>query len=40
MGDIKKALEEAKLALPQAPDDLNKRSLEQAIQKLSEGKAL
>lgn len=40
MGDIKKALEEAKLALPQAPDDVNKRSLEQAIQKLSEGKAL
>lgn len=39
-GDLAKALAEAKLALVQAPDDLNKRSLEQAIQKLSEGKAL
>ncbi len=40
LGDFKKALEHARLALAQAPDDVNKKSLEQAIQKLSEGKAL
>jgi tetratricopeptide (TPR) repeat protein len=40
MGNYKKALEHAKLALPQAPDDLNKRSLEAAIKTLSEGKPL
>jgi tetratricopeptide (TPR) repeat protein len=40
MGDLKKALEHAKLALAQAPDPGNKGALEQAVQKLSEGKAL
>lgn len=40
MGNLKKALEHAKLALPQAPDDLNKRSLEQAVKTLESGKAL
>lgn len=38
MGNYKKALEYAKLALPQAPDEGNKRFLEQAIKTLSEGK--
>lgn len=40
MGDLKKALEHAKLALPQAPDEVNRRALEQAIKTLSEGKPL
>ena len=40
IGDFKNALKHAKLAVTQAPDDLNRNSLEQAIQKLSEGKAL
>jgi tetratricopeptide (TPR) repeat protein len=40
MGNYKKALEHAKLALPQAPDEVNKRSLEAAIKTLSEGKPL
>ncbi len=40
MGNYKKALEHAKLALPQAPDDVNKKSLEAAIKTLSEGKPL
>lgn len=39
-GDLKKALEHAKTALKQAPDDLNKSSLERMVQTLSEGKAL
>jgi len=39
-GDLKKALEHAKAALPQAPDDLNRTSLEGMIKTLSEGKAL
>jgi tetratricopeptide (TPR) repeat protein len=39
-GDYKKALEFAKLALPQAPDDLNKQSLAEAIKKLEAGKPL
>ena len=39
-GNLKKALEHARLALTQAPDDLNKRSLEQAIKTLESGKAL
>jgi hypothetical protein len=39
-GDLKKALEHAKLALAQAPDDTNKKSLEASIKTLSEGKAL
>jgi tetratricopeptide (TPR) repeat protein len=40
MGDLKKALEHAKLALAQAPDEGSKRILEQAVKKLSEGKPL
>jgi len=39
-GNYKKALEHAKLALPQAPDEVNKKSLEAAIKTLSEGKPL
>ncbi len=39
-GDYKKALEHAKLALSQAPDDVNKKALELAIKTLSEGKPL
>lgn len=39
-GDFKKALEHAKLALAQAPDEQNRRALEQAVKTLSEGKAL
>lgn len=38
VGRYKDALKHAKLALAQAPDDLNKRSLEAGIQKLEEGK--
>ncbi len=40
MGDYKKALEYAKAALPQAPDEQTKKFLENAIKNLSEGKAL
>lgn len=40
MGDLKKALEHAKLALGQAPDPGNKTSLEQAIKTLESGKPL
>lgn len=40
MGDLKKALEYAKLALAQAPDEGNKRALEQAVKTLSDGKPL
>jgi len=40
MGDLKKALEHAKLAAVQAPDELNKKSLEQAIKTLESGKPL
>ena len=39
-GDLKKALEHAKIALRQAPDDLNKKSLEGMVKTLSEGKAI
>ena len=39
-GDLKKALEHAKLALAQAPDEVNKRSLEGFVKTLSEGKAI
>jgi hypothetical protein len=38
LGDTKKALEYAKLALPQAPDPLNKKNLENMIKLLGEGK--
>jgi tetratricopeptide (TPR) repeat protein len=40
MGDQKKALAEAKLALAQAPDDGNKRNLENLIKQLEQGKAV
>jgi len=36
-GDAKKALEEARLALKQAPDEGNKKSLQGAIEKLEKG---
>jgi hypothetical protein len=39
-GRSKEALAEAKLALPQAPDDLNRKTLEGMIQKLEAGKTL
>jgi tetratricopeptide (TPR) repeat protein len=39
-GDLKKALEHAKTALTQAPNPESKRALEDAIKKLTEGKAL
>ncbi len=39
-GDLKKALEHARLALAQAPDDLNRKALELAVKTLSEGKPL
>jgi tetratricopeptide (TPR) repeat protein len=38
LGDTKKALKYAKLALPQAPDPLNKKNLENMIKLLEEGK--
>jgi tetratricopeptide (TPR) repeat protein len=40
LGDLKKALEHAKMALVQAPDDVNKKGLEGAIKQLEQGKAL
>jgi Protein of unknown function (DUF2911) len=40
MGDNKKALAEAKLALAQAPDAQNKKTLEGAIQKLEKGEPI
>lgn len=40
MGDYKKALEYAKAALVQAPDEQNKKFLETVIKNLSEGKPL
>ena len=40
LGNIKKALEFAKEALKQAPDDINKKNLENAIKTLESGKAL
>lgn len=39
-GDIPKALEHARKALAQAPDPVNKKSLEEMVQTLSEGKPL
>jgi tetratricopeptide (TPR) repeat protein len=39
-GDYPKALEHAKKALGQAPDGLNKKSLESMIKSFSEGKAI
>ena len=40
LGDLKNALKHAKIALSQAPDDLNKRSLEGMIKTLEAGKPL
>lgn len=40
LGDTKKALEHAKMALAQAPDEVNKKSLEGAIKVLEQGKTL
>ena len=37
-GDLQKALEHAKKALVQAPDDLNRKNLEAMVKKLEEGK--
>lgn len=39
-GDLKKALEHAKIALGQAPDDLNRKNLEGMVKTLSEGKSI
>ncbi|MBK9270936.1 MAG: DUF2911 domain-containing protein [Saprospiraceae bacterium] len=39
-GNLKKALEHARLALLQAPDEINRKSLESAIKKLEAGEAL
>jgi hypothetical protein len=39
-GDMQKALEHARKALAQAPDPVNKKSLEEMVQTLSEGKPL
>ena len=39
-GDLKKALEHARMALPQAPNEENKRAVEQAIKTLESGKPL
>jgi hypothetical protein len=40
MGDQKKALAEAKLALAQAPDDPNRKNLENLIKQLEQGRAV
>jgi hypothetical protein len=40
MGDLKKALEHAKLALAQAPNPETKKLIEQAIKTLESGKPL
>lgn len=40
VGDLKNALKHAKIALGQAPDDVNKRNLEASVKMLEEGKAL
>ena len=40
LGDVKNALKHAKIALSQAPDDLNKKSLEAMVKTLEEGKLL
>ena len=40
VGDVKKALEHAKKAQAQAPDEVNKKSLEAMVKTLSDGKAL
>ncbi len=40
MGDLKKAMEYARVALTQAPNDESKRLIEQAIKTLESGKPL
>lgn len=40
VGDVKQALEHAKIALSQAPDDVNRRSLDDMVKQLSTGKPL
>jgi len=40
MGDRKKAIEEAKLAIPQAPDEGNKKNLQTLLKQLEEGKEI
>ena len=40
LGDVKNALKHARIALPQAPDDLNKNALEGMIKTLEGGKPL
>lgn len=40
LGNYKKALEHAKLAVVQAPDEVNKKNLEQAVKTLEAGKPL
>ena len=40
VGDTKQALEHAKKALPQAPDELNRKSLEGMVKALSEGQPI
>lgn len=39
-GDLKKALEHAKIAQQQAPDEINRKSLDNMVKQLSEGKPL
>jgi Flp pilus assembly protein TadD len=39
-GDAKKALEHAKIAVKQAPDQANRQNLEAMVKDLSEGKAI
>jgi hypothetical protein len=40
VGELGKALEHAKKALAQAPDPINKASLEQMVANLEQGKAV
>jgi hypothetical protein len=40
MGDTKEALEQAQKALPQAPDEMNRKSVEAMIKTLSDGKQI
>ncbi|MGA3189794.1 MAG: hypothetical protein ABSF22_22030, partial [Bryobacteraceae bacterium] len=40
LGDLPKALEHARKALPQAPDPLNKAALEAMVKTLSEGQPI
>ncbi|HNE28141.1 MAG TPA: hypothetical protein PLW66_03185, partial [Saprospiraceae bacterium] len=39
-GDLKKALEHAKIAQQQAPDEINRKSVDNMVKQLSEGKPL